>query len=421
MTGRRHGRALAAWSPGVLALLLATTVVATVAPGDLLIYYGWPSLVNGTGTTGAAATELARYDFVVLGDGLERPDHPDHANTVAIIAMVHAAADTRIYGYVDLGVITRNLSLAAIEEQIDLWLVAGVDGIFLDDFGYDFAVTRARQNAAVGLVHARGRGAIANGWLPEQVFGDRSDPVYNPDGLATELGAADFYLSESFQFGVGSYQDEGAWYAKTASLAGYQAELGFGILSVTTNDAANAYDGDAFAYAWYSALLCGHAAVGWGEFEFAAVSCSAPWRERPAVAPGTAFTSAILAAGPVYRRFTDTGRVEIDAATHVGAFRPLVSAVGTAADAPGSVAVRSAPNPLNPTTVITFELPRDARVTVAIHALDGRLVAVPLEAVALPAGAHRLPFDGSRLASGRYLCRVVADGAQGTASLTVLR
>lgn len=404
----------------LLTALLAWPAQADLAPGRLLIYYGWPSALNGGPDGAAVAAELARYDYVVLGDGLASAAHPDHGATVAILSAVHAVAPTRIFGYIDLGLSTQGLSLVEIELRVDQWLATGADGIFLDDFGYDFGVTRARQNAAVDLVHQRGRGVVANGWNPDDLFASQVHPQYNPTGLATSLGADDFYLSESFQYGVGAYQDESAWYAKAATVAVHQAALGFGVLSVTTNDATNAYDPAAFAYAWYSALLCGHEATGWGEHQFAAVSCNAPWRGIPPVAPGSAFTTGIQAASPFYRRTTDAGRVVVDAAAHSGRFEPGATGVAPGRQAPG-LTVTCAPNPFNPATVISFELPDAACVTAGLYALDGRRAALLVDRAVLPAGPHRVRLDGGNLPSGRYLCRVEAGGATATTAVTLIR
>ncbi len=59
------------------------------------------------------------------------------------------------------------------------------------------------------------------------------------------------------------------------------------------------------------------------------------------------------------------------------------------------------PNPFNPSTMIGFELPREQRVTLKIYDLLGREVAMALDEK-MPAGIHRVEFDGSDLASGVY-------------------
>ena len=52
--------------------------------GELLIYYGFPSLINGAGgVVATAAADFGQYDHVVLGAGLEDPGHGDGVNVAA--------------------------------------------------------------------------------------------------------------------------------------------------------------------------------------------------------------------------------------------------------------------------------------------------------------------------------------------------
>ncbi len=65
------------------------------------------------------------------------------------------------------------------------------------------------------------------------------------------------------------------------------------------------------------------------------------------------------------------------------------------------------PNPFNPTTTITFDLPETAEVSVGIVDLLGRTV-MTLPAQRMEAGANRtMEVDASHLASGTYLYRVI--------------
>lgn len=71
------------------------------------------------------------------------------------------------------------------------------------------------------------------------------------------------------------------------------------------------------------------------------------------------------------------------------------------------------PNPFNPRTTIRFDLPRESRVRLTVHDVEGRCVAVLAEGE-LPAGAHALVWDGRdragrAAASGLYFCRLRAD------------
>ena len=66
------------------------------------------------------------------------------------------------------------------------------------------------------------------------------------------------------------------------------------------------------------------------------------------------------------------------------------------------------PNPFNPTTTITYDLPEAAAVTLWVYDLLGREVHRRLVGQQ-PAGAgHRIAFDAQGLSSGTYLFRVVA-------------
>jgi hypothetical protein len=70
------------------------------------------------------------------------------------------------------------------------------------------------------------------------------------------------------------------------------------------------------------------------------------------------------------------------------------------------------PNPFNPTTSIELTLAHRSPVSVQVFNLLGQYISTVLEGT-LEAGLHRVPFDGSRLASGMYLYRLVTpDGVQ---------
>ncbi|MCB9514784.1 MAG: T9SS type A sorting domain-containing protein [Candidatus Latescibacteria bacterium] len=72
------------------------------------------------------------------------------------------------------------------------------------------------------------------------------------------------------------------------------------------------------------------------------------------------------------------------------------------AQAGGGVALDCHPNPFNPTTVFSFEVPAPARVSLTVYDVTGRHVQ-SLVHTDLPAGQHAVDFDGSGLGSGVYL------------------
>jgi len=315
------------------ALIIATLASERVdaesgplAPKRLLVYYGYPSAINGAPSTALAAAQFANYDHVVLGDGLQDgpgdpSPHPDHASTMAILA--HPAANaTKFYGYVDLGVTTQNLSITEIRRRVNEWDAMGVTGVLLDDFGYDFGVSRARQNDAVNYVHSRGLVVIANGFFVDDLYGIQVN-INNPTSAATLLNANDYYLYESHQYIEGSFQPEQVWLDKADALRQYQEVIGFGIFSITTNSLGNSFDPSGFHYSWFSAAMYGHDATGWGEYLFSASGISnsmAMFRMRPDVDIGTAFLGEKLSIGSAHGQRTDRGVIIVDADDYEAAF-----------------------------------------------------------------------------------------------------
>lgn len=104
----------------------------------------------------------------------------------------------------------------------------------------------------------------------------------------------------------------------------------------------------------------------------------------------------------------------IRAVTHGnGVFeRPLLDASVAVRPSPGTLPpsfqlMQNYPNPFNPLTTVGFELPERSMVRLSVFDLTGREVAVLTDGIR-EAGAYRVTFDGSRLASGTYVCRLQA-------------
>jgi hypothetical protein len=65
------------------------------------------------------------------------------------------------------------------------------------------------------------------------------------------------------------------------------------------------------------------------------------------------------------------------------------------------------PNPFNPATVISYQLPATSRVRLVVYDLLGKEVAVLMDEQKAP-GAYHVEFDGTKLSSGAYICRMTA-------------
>ncbi|MGB5530830.1 MAG: T9SS type A sorting domain-containing protein, partial [Ignavibacteriaceae bacterium] len=78
------------------------------------------------------------------------------------------------------------------------------------------------------------------------------------------------------------------------------------------------------------------------------------------------------------------------------------------------------PNPFNPSTKIRFSIPERSNVKLFLHDMLGREVAVLFNEEMNP-GSKELELDGSGLASGVYLVRMVTNKYQKTIKISLLK
>jgi hypothetical protein len=71
-------------------------------------------------------------------------------------------------------------------------------------------------------------------------------------------------------------------------------------------------------------------------------------------------------------------------------------------------------------TELEYDVPEAAPVRIAVYDLLGRQVATLVDRTQT-AGTHRVQFDGSGLASGVYLVRLVASGTVQTQRVSLVR
>lgn len=264
--------------------------MSTIKKAKLAIYYGWPSGVNGAFSVAGAIAVFKAYELLVLGSGLEEPSHGDHVNTVQIIA---GLPKVQVFGYV-----ASTSDLALLKEKIDKWVTMGVSGIFCDVFGYDFGLTRQKQNEIVDYIHLKGLSAFVNVWNPDDAF--------SPSGPeTTHLGLGDWVLAESYQIINDNYQSTEDWLARSRKLVGYRKATGTKIAAVTTTD-SGIFDVDKFDYAYFSSLLFNFDAFGWGEKNFSALSGELPFHKRKHFY-GTQFTGPITDSDGILSAPTNVG------------------------------------------------------------------------------------------------------------------
>jgi hypothetical protein len=185
----------------------------------VLLYYGYPIAINGVWNVEQAVNIYRTYDVVVFGDSYQNPEHDVYADTVAIIQrLAEVAPNVRVVGYVPIGLDENledsNLSMDELKLRVDQWNNIGVHGIFLDEFGYDYFVTRERQNEIVNYCHDLGKFVFANSWSFEYCFNPNPmeiswmpDFYPNPEGLAPVLNEDDYYLCENLFYTTDELDD----------------------------------------------------------------------------------------------------------------------------------------------------------------------------------------------------------------------
>jgi hypothetical protein len=86
---------------------------------------------------------------------------------------------------------------------------------------------------------------------------------------------------------------------------------------------------------------------------------------------------------------------------------------------PVRIALGNYPNPFNPGTVVSYQLPASGRVRLVVYDMLGRDVAVLMDGEK-PAGIYTAPFDGSGLSSGVYFCRLYVEPERGEADAEMI-
>ncbi len=99
----------------------------------------------------------------------------------------------------------------------------------------------------------------------------------------------------------------------------------------------------------------------------------------------------------------------------------VVSAIGEQNFAPSTTRLnQNYPNPFNPSTEIRYQLSAVSDVTLKVYDVLGREVATLVNEVEKP-GRYDVRFDGSRLGSGVYFCKLTAGSFMDTRKLVLIK
>ena len=310
------------------ALLLVARPSAGPAPQRLAVYYGYPSLINGAhGDLATVVAQLSPFDVIVLGDGLEfntadggHAGPAEHAFTARLITQLgRSARRPSVFGYVDLGR-TQTLPFENVVDRIERWAAMGVAGIFFDEAGYDFGVTRDRQNRAVLAARTRGLRACLNAFQPDDVFGESPVPLNaagggNPAATRSVMSEADAILIEPFAVGGGAAEAPAALTARVRAALEGRHRFGSRVFAI----AAGGDENTAAAYGWWLAAAFGLDAYGWSEPGYGAATSRLRWLPPPAAEAPLGLARFVDAEarldGDVWRRVTTAGTVVVSAST----------------------------------------------------------------------------------------------------------
>ena len=195
-----------------------------LGPRRFVIYYGWPSQVNGAeGNVTAAVAILSTFPRVVLGGGNVLPDGDSQAKEIVLGL---ARARSEVYGYISIGLGQNqpSYSLTELARLSERWACFGAVGLLADCAGQDFGVEPARFRSFVEAAHGTGLRILANAWAPEDVLGSWSPLGSQGDG----------YLSENDLIKSGAALPTQSFEEKLAHVQKWQQSTGIELWAVCT-------------------------------------------------------------------------------------------------------------------------------------------------------------------------------------------
>jgi len=262
-------------------------------PKNVLFYYGWLNSFNSSfnqWNNEKVAQDLCKYDIIVLGDGVQDPAHPDYANALAIISRIqNLKPRCLIFGYVSAIEYITNFQTKASQ-----WNDLLVNGIFMDEAGYDFGGTREAFNERVNFVHNLENSYLAfvNSWNSDHVLGivnDVSFPnnTFNPNLTESVLTEEDWLLLESFGINTESYavdagyETKDSWAERGIKAINHRYNYGINLCGLGVINNGNSEGENLFKFGYISSLMFCFEAFGTSDVNYAASSSAVYYWTRP--------------------------------------------------------------------------------------------------------------------------------------------
>lgn len=303
------------------------------SPMDLLIYYGWLNSFNyatNAWNNENVAQDMAKYNYLVFGDGIQDSGHGDYTNTQIIIPRIKVLNQRAlIFGYV-----TNNQTLVNFKSKVDDWDSLGVDGIFMDESGYDYGKTRAEFNEMVDYVHNKTNANLCfvNAWNLNHVLGTENDPsypnsTYNTTSGISNLTSDDWCLLESFPINTsiytttGGYESKSDWATRGSNATNKRYEYGINLAAVGIINNDNTNGQDLFNFGFVSAMMWNLDVYGTSDTSYASSSAVVEHWDRPkatglgrewGISPSVQLD---LNDADRYHRYLDFGQLTLDFST----------------------------------------------------------------------------------------------------------
>jgi len=269
--------------------------MSSARPDTLLFYYGYlnsfNSAINGWNNE-KVAIDMAKYDICIFGDGVQNPSHPDYANSQVIIARLKEIKPAiKIFGYV-----SSNQTLENFYTKSDQWDDLEIDGIFFDEAGYDYGVSRDALNSQIIHVRSKAHSKICfvNSWVMDHIIGIENDinfpnSTFNPNLHESLLDSRDIYLLESFAVNTDAYSGNNGYATQSdVSIRGNKAvthSKNFGIkiatLGVINDDSSSGQQ--LYDFAYHSCLLFGFEYEGTSSVSYGASTAAVKYWKRPGI------------------------------------------------------------------------------------------------------------------------------------------
>lgn len=269
--------------------------MSSPSPDCLLFYYGYlnsfNSAVNGWDNE-KVALDMSKYNVCIFGDGVQNPYHPDYSNTQTILTRLKVIKpDIVIFGYV-----SANQTLTDFYTKANQWDDLHVDGIFIDEAGYDYGVSRDTLNSEI--VHIRSKTyankCFVNAWNMDHIIGLANDvsypnTTYNPNLHASLLDSRDIYLLESFAVNTTAYSGNNGYATQSDVLArgnkavSLSGAYGIKLATLGVIDDSSGTGQDLFNFAYHSALLFGVEYEGTSSISYGSSTAAVKFWDRPRI------------------------------------------------------------------------------------------------------------------------------------------